>query len=87
MQHSFLDTEISGEWDGHTGRGAVLYGYRIEQILFVGMKAVIMDEASIGESVIMTPSENVLPSNCQDISRNSLGFGSTDGKPSSWIKK
>ncbi|MDR0476355.1 MAG: transferase hexapeptide repeat family protein [Desulfobulbaceae bacterium] len=51
--HSFPGEEVVVEQNGHVGHGAVLHGCRIGKNVLVGMNAVIMDGASIGESAII----------------------------------
>ena len=51
--HSFPGAEVAVERDGHIGHGAVLHGCHIGTNVLVGMNAVIMDGAKIGESTII----------------------------------
>jgi len=51
--HSFPGEEVVVERDGHIGHGAVLHGCHIGTNVLVGMNAVIMDGAKIGESTII----------------------------------
>ncbi len=53
VMHGFpgMDTVVGR--DGHIGHGAVLHGCRIGKNAMVGMNAVIMDGAEIGESSIV----------------------------------
>ncbi|MGF6272381.1 phenylacetic acid degradation protein [Massilia sp. UYP11] len=51
--HGFMDSDTVVDVDGHIGHGAVLHGCRIERDAMVGMHAVIMDDAVIGESSIV----------------------------------
>ncbi len=53
VMHGFpgMDTVVGA--DGHIGHGAVLHGCRIGRNAMVGMNAVIMDGAEIGESSIV----------------------------------
>lgn len=51
--HSFPGMDTVVEEDGHIGHGAVLHGCRIGRNAMVGMSAVIMDGAEIGESTIV----------------------------------
>ena len=51
--HSFPGEEVVIERDGHIGHGAVLHGCRIGTNVLVGMNAVIMDGAKIGELTIV----------------------------------
>ena len=66
--HTFPGKECRVERDGHIGHGAVLHGCRIGVNAMVGMKAVVMDDADIGECSIigaqaMVPSGFVCPPN------------------------
>jgi len=49
--HPRNDTVV--EVDGHIGHGAVLHGCRIRRNAMVGMNAVVMDNAEIGEECIV----------------------------------
>ena len=51
--HSFPGMDTTIEANGHIGHGAVLHGCRIGRNVMVGMNAVIMDSAEIGESSIV----------------------------------
>ena len=53
IMHSFPRLDTIVEIDGHVGHGAVLHGCRIGRNAMVGMNAVIMDGAEIGESSIV----------------------------------
>jgi len=53
VMHGFPGTDTLIEEDGHVGHGAVLHGCRIGRNVLVGMNAVIMDNAHIGESSIV----------------------------------
>ena len=53
VAHSFPGMDTIVEVDGHIGHGAVLHGCRIGRNVMVGMNAVIMDGAEIGESSIV----------------------------------
>lgn len=53
VMHGFPGTDSVVEEDGHIGHGAVLHGCRIGRNVLVGMNAVIMDKARIGESSIV----------------------------------
>lgn len=53
VMHGFPRTDARIEVDGHIGRGAVLHGRTIKRNAMVGMNAVMMDEAVVGESAIM----------------------------------
>lgn len=51
--HGFPGTDTVVAKDGHIGHGAVLHGCQIGRNALVGMNAVIMDGASIGEESIV----------------------------------
>ena len=51
--HGFPDTDTLVEEDGHIGHAAVLHGCIIRKNVLIGMNAVIMDNAEIGESSIV----------------------------------
>src|SRR5579875_3496302 len=51
--HSFPGMDTTIEANGHIGHGAVLHGCRIGQNVMIGMNAVIMDSAEVGESSIV----------------------------------
>ena len=51
--HAFPGKDCIVERDGHIGHGAVLHGCRIGENAMVGMKAVVMDDAFIGDSSIV----------------------------------
>ncbi|NYT59216.1 phenylacetic acid degradation protein PaaY [Alcaligenaceae bacterium] len=51
--HGVLENDTVVEVDGHIGHGAVLHGCTIERNAMVGMNAVVMDQAVIGESSIV----------------------------------
>lgn len=51
--HGFPGTDTVVEQDGHIGHGAVLHGCRIGRNALVGMNAVVMDAAIIGEESIV----------------------------------
>jgi len=51
--HAFPNLETVIEEEGHIGHGAVLHGCRIGRNVLVGMNAVVMDEAVIGENSIV----------------------------------
>lgn len=53
VMHTFPGADCIVERDGHIGHGAVLHGCRIGANAMVGMKAVVMDDADIGESSIV----------------------------------
>ncbi len=51
--HGFPGADTLVEADGHIGHGAVLHGCVIRRGALVGMNAVVMDEAEIGEQAIV----------------------------------
>ena len=51
--HAFPGKDCVVETDGHIGHGAVLHGCTVGRNALVGMNAVVMDEAEIGESSIV----------------------------------
>ncbi|HPG23480.1 MAG TPA: transferase hexapeptide repeat family protein [Amaricoccus sp.] len=51
--HTFPNLGVVVEASGHIGHGAVLHGCRICRNAMVGMNAVVMDEAEVGESSIV----------------------------------
>ena len=53
VMHTFPGADCIVERDGHIGHGAVLHGCRIGVNAMVGMKAVVMDDAVIGEFSIV----------------------------------
>ncbi len=53
VMHSFPDAAAVVEKDGHIGHGAVLHGCRIGRNALVGMNAVVMDNADIGEDALV----------------------------------
>ncbi|MDX1397462.1 MAG: phenylacetic acid degradation protein PaaY [Oceanospirillum sp.] len=53
VMHGFPGTDTIIEEDGHIGHGAVLHGCHIGKNALIGMNAVIMDNARIGESSIV----------------------------------
>ncbi len=53
VMHGFPGSDTIVEEDGHIGHGAVLHGCHIGRNALVGMNAVIMDNARIGESSIV----------------------------------
>jgi phenylacetic acid degradation protein len=48
--HGFPSTDTVIDVDGHIGHGAVIHGARIGPNVLVGMNAVVMDRADVGES-------------------------------------
>lgn len=51
--HGFPNTETIVEEDGHIGHGAILHGCIVRRNAMVGMNAVVMDGAVIGEDSIV----------------------------------
>ena len=51
--HGFPAADTLVEVDGHIGHGAVLHGCVVRRGALVGMNAVVMDEAEIGERAIV----------------------------------
>ena len=54
--HGFPGVDTLVEPDGHVGHGAVLHGCVVRRGALVGMNAVVMDEAEIGEHAIVAAS-------------------------------
>jgi phenylacetic acid degradation protein len=54
--HGFPGADTLVEADGHIGHGAVLHGCIVRRDALVGMNAVVMDEAEIGEQAIVAAS-------------------------------
>jgi phenylacetic acid degradation protein len=54
--HGFPDTDTVIEENGHIGHGAVLHGCVVKKNALVGMNAVVMDEAQVGEQAIVAAS-------------------------------
>ncbi|RZI41081.1 phenylacetic acid degradation protein PaaY [Herbaspirillum sp. HC18] len=53
IAHSFPGAEMVIEANGHIGHGAVLHGCRVKRNALVGINAVVMDSAVIGEASIV----------------------------------
>jgi len=51
--HGFPDRDTVVEENGHIGHGAVLHSCIVRRDALVGMNAVVMDEAEIGEAAIL----------------------------------
>jgi len=51
--HTYPNMEALVEAGGHVGHGAILHGCRIRRNAMIGMNAVVMDEAEIGESSLV----------------------------------
>ena len=54
--HGFPGADTLVEADGHIGHGAVLHGCVVRRGALVGMNAVVMDDAEIGEQAIVAAS-------------------------------
>lgn len=54
--HGFPGADMLVETDGHVGHGSVLHGCVVRRGALVGMNAVVMDEAEIGEQAIVAAS-------------------------------
>jgi len=54
--HGFPGADTLVEVDGHIGHGAVLHGCTVRRGALVGMNAVVMDEAEVGEQAIVAAS-------------------------------
>ncbi|RSZ56706.1 phenylacetic acid degradation protein PaaY [Massilia atriviolacea] len=53
VMHGFPGEDTVVEADGHIGHGAVLHGCRIKRNAMIGMNAVVMDRAVVGEDAIV----------------------------------
>lgn len=51
--HSLPDFDCVLEEDAHIGHGAIIHGCRIGRDALVGMNAVVMDKATVGEQAIV----------------------------------
>ena len=51
--HSFPGKDVVVEESGHIGHGAVLHGCHIGRNVLIGMNAVVMDHAEVGEGSIV----------------------------------
>ncbi len=54
--HGFPGADTIVEADGHIGHGAVLHGCVVRRGALIGMNAVVMDEAEVGEDTIVAAS-------------------------------
>lgn len=54
--HGFPESDTVVEENGHIGHGAVLHGCIVRHDALVGMNAVVMDEAEVGERSIVAAS-------------------------------
>jgi len=52
--HSFPNVTVTIGEHGHVGHGAILHGCRIGRNAMIGMNAVVMDEAEVGENSIVS---------------------------------
>ncbi len=71
--HSFPNIDVIVEENGHIGHSAILHGCHVKYNAMVGMGSVVMDEAVIGENVIIGAS-SLVPSK-MEIPDNHLAFG------------
>jgi phenylacetic acid degradation protein len=53
VMHGFPQQDTLVEENGHIGHGAVLHSCTVRRDALVGMKAVVMDEAEVGERAIV----------------------------------
>ncbi|MEZ9593449.1 carnitine operon protein CaiE [Shewanella sp. 10N.261.52.F9] len=53
IMHGYCDMDTVVEPDGHIGHGAILHGCVIKRNTLVGMNAVVMDGAVVGENSIV----------------------------------
>jgi phenylacetic acid degradation protein len=53
VMHGFPGGETRVEVNGHIGHGAVLHGCIVKRDALIGMNAVVMDEAEVGEQSIV----------------------------------
>ncbi|MGY0195399.1 phenylacetic acid degradation protein PaaY [Leptothrix sp. BB-4] len=53
VMHGFPGSDTVVEENGHIGHGAVLHGCVVQRDALVGMNAVVMDEAEVGEQTIV----------------------------------
>ena len=53
VMHGFPGSDTIVEEDGHIGHGAILHGCIVRRNGMVGMNAVVMDKAVVGESAIV----------------------------------
>ncbi len=73
VMHTFPGQDATVEVDGHVGHGAVLHGCMIGRNALVGMNAVIMDKAEIGENAFVAACSMVKSG--VKVPRNSLVAG------------
>ena len=74
VMHGFPQQDTVVEQDGHIGHCAVLHGCRVRRNAMVGMNAVIMDGADIGENTIIGACSFVKAE--AKIAANKMVFGS-----------
>lgn len=74
VMHGFPQNDTVVEQDGHIGHSAILHGCRVRRNAMVGMNAVIMDGADIGENSIIGACSFVKA--MAVIAANKLAFGS-----------
>jgi phenylacetic acid degradation protein len=53
VMHGYPDGDTVVEVDGHVGHGSVVHGAHIGRNVLVGMNAVVMDRANVGQSSIV----------------------------------
>ncbi len=53
VMHGFPESDTVVEADGHVGHGAILHGCHIGRDALIGMNAVVMDNAEVGEQSIV----------------------------------
>jgi len=53
VMHGYPDGDTVVEVDGHIGHGSVVHGAHIGRNVLVGMNAVVMDRANVGQSSIV----------------------------------
>jgi phenylacetic acid degradation protein len=71
--HGFPRVDTTIEEDGHIGHGAIVHACTLRRNVLIGMNAVVMDLAVVGESSIIAASAFV-PAQCQ-IPPRSLAVG------------
>ncbi len=74
VMHGFPQQDTVVEQDGHIGHCAILHGCRVRRNAMVGMNAVIMDGADIGENTIIGACSFVKAE--AKIAANKMVFGS-----------
>ena len=53
VAHAFPNCDVIVEENGHVGHGAVLHGCTVKRDALVGMNAVVMDDAEVGEEALV----------------------------------